>query len=158
MAARPPRLSRNFGSKEEQYESQNHDRGPRGHPTLLGAAPPAVNTAHWRRPARQELWLTDRAVLRESKPDGEVSEEDFAGFVDREVTSRFPDGLTVLTGYGQFLGSQGLIRERSKVLIIFVPAPIADASKKIEEIREAYKSAFRQESVLRADAYAGVSF
>jgi hypothetical protein len=127
-------------------------------PTLLGAAPAAVNTAHRRRPARQEVWLRTELYFGTSKPDGEVSDEEFAGFVDREVTSRFPDGLTVLTGYGQFLGSQGLIRERSKVLIIFHPAPGAEASKKIEEIREAYKSAFRQESVLRADAYAGVSF
>jgi hypothetical protein len=87
-----------------------------------------------------------------------VSDEDFAGFVDREVTTRFPDGLTILTGYGQFLGSQGLIKERSKVLILFHPALTADASKKVDEIREAYKVAFSQESVLRADAFSGVSF
>lgn len=93
-----------------------------------------------------------------SKTGGEVSEEDFAYFIDNEVTTRFPDGLTVLTGYGQFLGSQGLIKERSKVLILLPPASTADASKKIDEIREAYKLAHSQESVLRADAYAGVSF
>ena len=52
---------------------------------------------------------------------GEVSDDEFASFVDSEITPRFPGGLTLLTGYGQFLNSQGvLIRERSKVLILFL--------------------------------------
>lgn len=92
-----------------------------------------------------------------SKTGGEVSEEDFAYFIDNEVTTRFPDGLTVLTGYGQFLGSQGLIKERSKVLIL-LPRPRPRTRRRRSTIREAYKLAHSQESVLRADAYAGVSF
>lgn len=78
---------------------------------------------------RTELYFGTR------KTGGEVSEEDFAYFIDNEVTTRFPDGLTVLTGYGQFLGSQGLIKERSKVLILLPPASTADASKKIDDPR-----------------------
>lgn len=80
-------------------------------------------------------------------------------FVDREVTPRFPEGLTLLSGYGQFLDSQGVIeKERSTVLIILYPLTSADASKKLDEIREVYKRDYRQESVLRVDSWSNVSF
>jgi hypothetical protein len=89
-----------------------------------------------------------------NKPDGSVvSERDFARFLDQEITPRFPDGLTLLTGLGQFKGSSGVIeRERSMLLILLYPRETARASgAKIEAIRTAYKIQFSQESVLRAD-------
>lgn len=75
-------------------------------------------------------------------------------FLDAEITPRFPDGLTVLTGYGQFLNSSGIIsQEDSIVLIIFIPLDaVPTASVSLDEIREAYKTRFDQESVLRADS------
>jgi hypothetical protein len=84
---------------------------------------------------------------------GEVSEEDWNKFLADEVTSRFPQGFTVLPGYGQFKDSRGEIeRENSRVLILFYPKKTrSGVSKKIEEIRAAYKKQFRQESVLRLD-------
>src|SRR5262245_29969233 len=43
-----------------------------------------------------------------NKPDGaEVSRKEFDGFLSGFVTERFPDGLTVLNGRGQFLNSRG---------------------------------------------------
>src|SRR5215475_14106435 len=43
-----------------------------------------------------------------NKPDGtEVSRKEFDGFLSGFVTERFPDGLTVLNGRGQFLNSKG---------------------------------------------------
>jgi hypothetical protein len=89
-----------------------------------------------------------------AKPDGTaVTEEEWGRFLDEEVTPRFPDGLTVLSGIGQFRGSNGeIIQETSIVLILLYPVETRkSSSKKIEEIREAYKQAFRQESVLRVD-------
>lgn len=84
---------------------------------------------------------------------GEVSEEDWNKFVDTEITARFPDGFTVLQGYGQFKDSAGEIeRENSRVVILFYPKKTrVEVYKKIEEIRAAYKKQFRQESVLRLD-------
>ena len=50
----------------------------------------------------------------------EVSEEEWRGFIETEVTPRFPDGLTVLTAYGQWRGRSGEVaREPSRVLIIW---------------------------------------
>jgi hypothetical protein len=108
-----------------------------------------------------ETWNRTELYFGSSKPDGSVvSEKKFQRFVDEEVTPRFPDGLTVLTGNGQFKNSAGVIlKERSMVLILLYPLePNDSSSMKIEEIREAYKSAFQQESVLRVDSLASVSF
>jgi Protein of unknown function (DUF3574) len=93
------------------------------------------------------------------KPDGsEVTDEQFDAFVDSTVTPRFPDGLTQLTGEGQFLGSTGPIEEKSFVVILLYPYDDRQANREIEQIRTAYKRLFKQESVLRADSQDRVSF
>jgi Protein of unknown function (DUF3574) len=99
-------------------------------------------------------FLRTELYFGSNKPDGSVvSQEEFQHFLDQEISPRFPDGLTLVTGLGQFRGSNGLIqRERSMLLILLYPAHLAKSSvQKIEEIRTAYKWQFRQESVLRAD-------
>jgi Protein of unknown function (DUF3574) len=91
--------------------------------------------------------------------NGEVSDEEFNHFVDVEVTRLFPDGLTHLVGQGQFRNSAGdLIREKSHVVILLYPPKMQDANDRIQAIRERYKTRFKQESVLRLDNYAFVSF
>ena len=88
---------------------------------------------------------------RPNKP--EVSDTEFKQFLDRQVTPRFPDGLTVLKGFGQFRESDGkIVQESSFVLILLYPREsLRDSSTKIEEIRKLYKDSFAQESVLRVD-------
>lgn len=109
--------------------------------------------------AAAEVWARTELYFGTNKRDGEVSDAEFANFVDLEVTKRFPDGLTLLTGYGQFRNSNGtLIREKSHVLVLFYPLQIHDAGKKIQEIRQLYKDAYEQESVLRVDSFSLVSF
>jgi hypothetical protein len=101
-----------------------------------------------------EPFIRTELFFGSNKPDGTVvSEAEFARFLDQEITPRFPDGLTLLTGLGQFRGSSGAIeRERSMLLILLYPRDTARASSaKIEQIRTAYKARFQQESVLRAD-------
>src|SRR5262245_58080965 len=98
--------------------------------------------------ARTELYFGT------AKPDGTaVTEEEFKGFLDQEITPRFPDGLTLVKADGQFRGDDGIIvKEQSFVLILFFPAGFArEASQNIEEIRQLYTTQFQQESVLRAD-------
>lgn len=125
---------------------------------------PVVNSALPRRTIQQqaagELWNRTELYFGSSKPDGSVvSEKKFQRFVDEEITPRFPDGLTVLTGNGQFRISSGvIIKERSMVLILFYPPDMQNADQNIEQIREAYKRAFQQESVLRVDSQATISF
>ncbi len=84
---------------------------------------------------------------------GKVSDEDWDKFLETEVTPRFPEGFTVLEGYGQYKDSTGkIVREASKVLVLFYPKKMREAvNPKIEELRANYKKQFKQESVLRLD-------
>lgn len=102
-----------------------------------------------------EPWIRTELYFGTTKPDGgELTDEEWQEFLDQEITPRFPAGLTVLDGYGQFLNSSGVIaREGSIVLIVFHPVEaIEESNASIEEIRDAYEVAFEQESVLRADS------
>jgi Protein of unknown function (DUF3574) len=87
-----------------------------------------------------------------------VTEAEFRMFLEDQVTPRFPDGLTVLTGRGQFRSGGVIEREPSKLVIILYPPDQDNAHTRIERIREEYKMAFQQQSVLRADSTACVSF
>jgi Protein of unknown function (DUF3574) len=92
------------------------------------------------------------------KSGGEVSDAEWAAFLDAEVTPRFPDGLTVLAGNGQWRNDAGVLtREKSRMLLIWYAAT-ADSDGKIEAIRNAFKAGFGQESVMRVDNRSCVSF
>jgi hypothetical protein len=106
------------------------------------------------------VWNRTELYFGTLRPNGSfVTDAEFQQFIDLQVTPRFPDGLTLLTGYGQFKNSAGVInKERSHVLILFYPPPMRDASKLIQEIREIYKAKFQQESVLRTDSNSFISF
>jgi hypothetical protein len=87
-----------------------------------------------------------------AKPDGVVSDAEFREFLDRIITPRFPDGLTLLKGDGQFSEDGVIVKEESFVLILLYPLEdFRESSRKINVIRERYKDEFQQSSVLRVD-------
>ncbi|BAS54333.1 DUF3574 domain-containing protein [Leptolyngbya boryana CZ1] len=94
-----------------------------------------------------------------AKPDrSEVTQVEFQQFVDRVVTPLFPEGLTRVAAKGQYRNSQGkVVAENSQLLTLLYPMNV-ESSKKIDQIRAAYKQAFQQESVLRVDERSCVSF
>ena len=116
---------------------------------------PGVGSEPW---VRSELYfgvpLETSGEMLTDEEFQDFLDTEWQDFLDTEITPRFPDGLTVLTGYGQYLNSSNVItQEDSIVLIIFLPLDaVPEASASIEEIREAYKTEFEQESVLRVDA------
>ena len=67
---------------------------------------------------------------------------------EQEVTPRFPDGLTVLDVNGQFIGSKGIIKEKTKLLIL-IHSNREEDKQEIQEVIDEYKTKFHQESVLR---------
>jgi hypothetical protein len=78
-----------------------------------------------------------------------VTDADFRRFVDDELTPRFPEGLTVLDGGGQWKGrDQKLIREASKVVVLVLPPRSLTTGLKLNAVRDAYKQRFNQDSVL----------
>ncbi|MGN6147027.1 MAG: DUF3574 domain-containing protein [Rhizomicrobium sp.] len=89
---------------------------------------------------------------------GRVSDAQWKAFLAREVTPRFPDGLTAFDGYGQWKSPRGAIsKERSHILLLWHAAG-ADADAKIDAIRDAYKKRFHQLSVMRVDSTDCVAF
>jgi hypothetical protein len=83
-----------------------------------------------------------------SQPGGLVSADDWADFLAKSVTPRFPDGLTALDGQGQWLDSKAAVitHEPSTVLLILAPAA-ADLKARLDAVRDEYKSRFHQQSV-----------
>jgi hypothetical protein len=82
---------------------------------------------------------------------GAVSDADWASYLADEVTPRFPDGLTVIDGAGQWRAPSGVIsHERSKLLVIIVFDAPAHAPK-VQAAIDAYLKRFHQQAVLHTE-------
>ena len=113
-------------------------------------------------PAHGMRWVDTRLYFGLGPADDPakgVSEAGWREFLDREVTPRFPAGLSVLDVYGQWQGKGETAPERirSKELIIDYPATAANAAK-IEAIRVAWKKKTGDQSVMKVTESASVSF
>ena len=98
-------------------------------------------------PAGQSQLRTAQLFLS-AKPPAKITDADIRKFVDAEVTPRFPDGVTVVDGGGQWRGDENrLIREAAKVVMIVLPEK-GDPAGKVEAVRAAYRAKFRQDSVV----------
>lgn len=88
-----------------------------------------------------------------------VDEAQWREFLDAEVSTRFPDGLSVADIYGQWRdkGAAKPERLRSKVLILLYPNK-PEQRAAIEAIRAAWKARSGDDSVLRVTQPADVSF
>jgi len=88
-----------------------------------------------------------------------VNEADWNRFVDREITSRFPNGLTMFNAAGQWRdeATNKIVREPSKLVQIVLPGQVEDIVR-LNEIVAAYKRRFKQHSVVMIVRPACVSF
>jgi hypothetical protein len=77
-----------------------------------------------------------------------VSEAAWRRFVAREITPRFPGGLTVISATGQWRdpASRRVLREPSKLVMIVLPGE-SDDQARLEAVVDAYKHRFHQQSV-----------
>ncbi|GAA2414349.1 hypothetical protein GCM10010420_49960 [Streptomyces glaucosporus] len=89
-----------------------------------------------------------------------ITEEQFMDFLDEYVTPRFPDGLTLQEGYGQWRDRTGSINgERSYELILLYPRETAEArDADIEYLRDRYTEMYGLESVGRVDEQVRADF
>jgi hypothetical protein len=106
----------------------------------------------------------DRVAIHDSlffgtaKPDGFVTTDEWAAFMETTVSPRFPRGLTLSRASGQWRGPDGeIVREDSHVLQI-VHFNDLETESAIREVIENYKRQFRQESVLRIRTHTCASF
>jgi len=100
------------------------------------------------RGAQKPQLVAELLFGRKMGAQGFVSEGAWRRFVAREITPRFPDGLTILEGRGQWRDpdSKRITREPSNVVLIAMPGHAEDHDR-LKEIADAYKKQFRQQSV-----------
>lgn len=105
---------------------------------------------------RTELYFGMRPA---DKPAQLVREAQWRAFLDEEVSTRFPDGLSVLDVYGQWRGKGQTQIQRlpSKLLVLLYPDTPQNRAA-IEAIRLAWKQRTGDQSVLRVTQRAEVSF
>ena len=89
-------------------------------------------------------WLESHIYFGLTTKDGEVvSQHDWGDFLDEAVTTRFPDGLTVIEAYGRsstpLEGPQQGVT--TKLLIIVHPKSQENATK-LEDIKSAFVERF----------------
>lgn len=107
--------------------------------------------------AAPEKWLRTELYFDIAPAEAEglglaAAEGTWRAFLDEEVAPRFPDGFTVLDGYGQERGGAPGPVERSRVRVLIVVHPAA-AEKRgaIEAIRSVYKAKTGARTVLAAE-------
>ncbi|WP_329199666.1 DUF3574 domain-containing protein [Streptomyces sp. NBC_01435] len=128
---------------------------PVAYATLGDEAPAASRSAARAAASRGKDYIETRLLFGTERPDGgpTVTDRQFLAFVDEEVTPRFPNGLTIQDGRGQWRDSHGVIeRERSYELTLLYPASEARVrDAQVERIRDAYEKAYAQDSVARIE-------
>jgi hypothetical protein len=131
-------------------------------PTASSPAVSATLEGDVARPAQAQGWARSELYFgtgAEGSVEGAISEDRWRSFLDREVTPRFPDGLTVLDAYGQWLsrGEAQPSRLTSKVLVI-LHEDTPERASDIQAIRSAWKAETGHQSVLWSKQSAQVSF
>ncbi|MGQ0444127.1 MAG: DUF3574 domain-containing protein [Beijerinckiaceae bacterium] len=114
--------------------------------TVLAPLPALAGACGWIKGAER---ATAQLFFGHSIPGGgTVAESEWQDFLKTSVTPRFPEGLTVLVGQGQWLErkSHQVVSEVSTVVEIVIQ-PTKDAYKKLQAIRTEYMKRFRQETV-----------
>ena len=113
--------------------------------------PPSLQTAIACKVPLKPALQVDLYFGRGAEGGREVSEAEWAGFLNEEVTPRFPDGLSVLDVRGQYRNPQGrLERERTKLVAIVVFDAPAHVSK-VQAIVDSYSRRHGQNSVFRVE-------
>jgi hypothetical protein len=124
--------------------------------------PPATLAGDAAHPGQTQGWV-DTKLYFGLGPSGNleqgISETRWLQFLDKEVTSRFPDGLSVVDVYGQWQGKNQTAPERLRTKMIILLYPDSQENRaKIEAIRSAWKQITGDQSVLRVTEPADVSF
>ena len=134
------------------------------HPVVTGSAQVVAPTlagdaAH---PGHAAGWVDTRLYFGlgpADEPAIGVSEQGWQSFLDKEVTPRFPDGLSVIDVYGQWQGKDEKMPERIRTKMLVIDYPDTRENRdKIEAIRAAWKKLTGDESVMRVTEPADVSF
>ena len=109
-------------------------------------------------PATQAL-VRSELFFGRLKPDGKVvTDAEWRAFVAEHVTTRFPDGFTVIDALGQYRDRDGQIKEEPTKVLLIVHGPEPRLRAAIQELRELYRRLFQQKSVLLIESATRAGF
>ena len=123
---------------------------------LLGSAGCSTPGPH-ARPGEKPA-IADSLCFGTVRPNGVVTPEDWQAFLAKEVTPRFPQGLTSWPASGQWLSASGVLQREPTFILYIVHPDTPTCEQAIREIIETYRKAFQQESVLRVRSPVRISF
>jgi hypothetical protein len=114
---------------------------------VIALAGPGCNSAATTASSAQFV-ATNVYCGRNIPAGGEVTEEQFAAFLETDVTPAFPAGLTAYDAYGQMQTAEGkIVKQKTKVLLL-----VHDNSKTsvdaIHKIVASYRSKFGNPQVM----------
>ena len=92
------------------------------------------------------------------KDGSQVTADEWQAFLASTITPAFKEGLTVVDAYGQYLNEEGKFAREPSKLVVLIHVPTKAKNTAIEQIIDAYKKKFQQESVLRTTVPVAVSF
>jgi hypothetical protein len=105
----------------------------------------------------EQASVNDLMYFGTAKPSGVVTPEEWAAFLAKSVTPRFPAGFTVWQASGQWRKeSGGVVREGSFVVSLVHPDDQSSETA-VRALVAEYKSRFDQDAVLRVKSHACVS-
>jgi hypothetical protein len=132
---------------------------PSRSPTVAAAPTLSGDPGH---PGTTAGWVDTRLYFGlgpADHPDKGISEARWREFLDREVTPRFPDGLSVAEIYGQWQGKGQPVPERLRSKVLIIDYPDSEENRdKVDAIRAAWKKMTGDQSVMRVTQAADVSF
>ncbi len=92
-------------------------------------------------------------------PADDTKDTRWENYINEVVTPRFPEGLTLLEGTGQWRVKEGQTPRRNRTrILILIHEDTEEKSRKVDEIRTLWKEISGQQSVLRVSQPADVSF
>jgi hypothetical protein len=105
-------------------------------------------------------WIRTEVFFGLSEHGTPIAAEQWQDFVDKTITPRFPDGLAIVYGNGQYRTSGAEVtKEPTAILILLHKKETWRRDDAIlNSIAKEYDVRFQQESVLRCDSDARVEF
>jgi hypothetical protein len=102
----------------------------------------------------EQVSVNELVYFGTAKPSGSVSPEEWATFLSKSVTPRFPAGLSVWPASGQWQSAQGSIIKEASFVLNLVYAPSEASERAVRDLVTEYKLQFQQEAVLRVKSHA----
>ena len=98
----------------------------------------------------EQLQLRDTLYFGLAIPGGgSVSDTDWTAFADGVIGAEFPHGFTVVDARGTWRGAEGAAVSEPSRVVTFVHPDDGASDAAIRSIVQRYRTAFRQEAVLR---------